>query len=418
MDTTTPPPAAAAPASLTARLLGTRRWHVLHEFFANSAHFPIANVFYEMLLEASVLQVLLEIDTYIILVAAIVQAWFLGTRTARGRPMPLLGNLVGPAVYTAIEVGLEGVAFFADANHVAYWIFAAAIGLVQSLEQRTGSTLLARGLTLVEHVIRTCIVLVMYGLFERASEAKYATIAGFLDSRSHLFVTIVIPLLGVVIGMAHINAARYLEVLRATAAQLQRYSEWFLGRDLLQRAVTDPGALTLQRQERTVLFMDIRGFTAWSEAHTPEEVVGLVNAYFEAAESTLLERGAIKMELVGDEINALFPTREAAVLAAGDLMRQATGVLQPRGLACGIGINTGPLIEGLVGTGATRKFTAMGDTVNTAKRFCDSAAGGEILLSAADAEALGERLVVGEPRTVSVKGKREPQAVYPLKAPR
>ena len=62
----------------------------------------------------------------------------------------------------------------------------------------------------------------------------------------------------------------YLGLLRETSSQLQRYSEWLLGKDLLERVIADPEALSMMRRERAVLFMDIRSFTAWAERCTPE----------------------------------------------------------------------------------------------------------------------------------------------------
>lgn len=82
---------------LKARLGGTLRGSVLQELFTNSAHFPLANIVFELLREGW-RDYLKEPDLYSIVVGAVVQAWFLGRHRFKGRPRPLVGNLIGPAV--------------------------------------------------------------------------------------------------------------------------------------------------------------------------------------------------------------------------------------------------------------------------------------------------------------------------------
>jgi hypothetical protein len=87
---------------LEARIRGTRWGYIAEEFFTNAAHFPLANIFLEMLIEGPFAYVK-QPDPYVIVFAAAVQAWLIGRWRHNGRPLPLPGNLLGPAVYTAIE---------------------------------------------------------------------------------------------------------------------------------------------------------------------------------------------------------------------------------------------------------------------------------------------------------------------------
>src|SRR5438093_1317490 len=98
--------------------------------------------------------------------------------------------------------------------------------------------------------------------------------------------------------------------------QLRKYTEWLFGKTLFRQAVAAPGSLNLSRQERTILFADIRGFTHWSERHAPEEAVALLNRYFEAAERIWTNSSVIKTEYTGDEIMGVFPAARDAVLIA------------------------------------------------------------------------------------------------------
>lgn len=401
-------------ASIEARLRGTRRGHILQELLTNSAHFPLANLFLEML-RAKLPGFFAEPDAYVLIGAAVVQAVVAGRWQYAGRPRPLLGNLVGPLVYAAIEVSIEGPGFFGRSYHQAYWGYALAIGVVQEVRaRRGGSGRLAALFVIVENVLRTSILLGMYWIFEALDDPKNATPAGFLSDPSHAFVALVIPLLGLIVGFANQTAARYLEILKETAAQLRQYSEWLLGRDLLSRAVEDRSSLLLRRQERTLLFMDIRGFTRWSEPQPPEDVVRMLNAYFEAAEAVWPGTGVIKIKFTADEIMAVFPSPEQGIRAAWALRERTRELLAPIGLGAGIGVNTGPVVEGLLGSRNLMGYDVIGDAVNTAKRICDQAAAGEVLLAARTRDAQPGLVHVGPARSLTAKGKAEPLTVYPL----
>jgi class 3 adenylate cyclase len=399
---------------LEARLRGTRWGHIAQEGFTNAAHFPLANIFLEMLVEGP-LKYFREPDPYVIIFAAVVQSLVSGSWRHAGRRLHVAGNLIGPAVYTAIEWPLEGSAFFDAPHHIAYWGFAFAIGFAQLGRTRLRSVWVS-ALIIVEHVLRTSILLAMYGIFERLTNPDDATVAMFLGDPSHIFVTIVLPLLGVLLGVANLNAERYLSLLRSTAAQLRGYSEWFLGRELLSEAVQRPDALGLQRRERGVLFADIRGFTSWSESHAPEQVVAMLNTYFAAPERELNAHKAIKIQMIGDEVMSVLPDAQAAAAAALALQAAIAPVLARSGVAAGIGVHAGPLVEGMMGGTDIKTYNVIGDTVNTAKRICDAAAPGEVLISPAVFAGNGH-LAVGAPRKLAMKGKADPLEVFPLRPP-
>ena len=391
------------PDAVEQRLQGTRTGAFWREFFTNSAHFPLANILLELLLEGP-RHYLHEPDAWVLLAAAAVQAGYLSRARYRGRPRPLLGNLVGPLLYSAIEMAIEGPARFLRPNHVAYWLFALAVGLLQKAQL----TLDGHGRTpllLAENVVRAAIVAVMYGLIEYAA-GEYGTVTAFLKDPAHIFILLVVPLLGLLIGLAQVTSERYLDTLRRTAEQLREYSEGLLGPELLARAVTDPEALDLRRHHRAILFMDIRGFTAWSEPRQPEEVVAMVNAYYEAAEKVWRRSGALKAKLTADEVMLVFADEAAAVTAAGALQESVAPVLDRHGLAVGIGVHAGPVVEGLLGPRDARSYDLLGDAVNTASRLCQAAAPGEVLVSGAVAAAL-PAADLGPARRVPAKGKTD-----------
>ena len=404
---------------LESRLEGSFSAHVFQELLTNSIHFPLANIILELLLRPELpLKYFFELDPYVIIAACLVQAYFLGRWEYENRGHRFWGNLIGPALYTTFELLFEGMEFFDSPNHVAYWIFSLLIGLLQH-QERHSSGAVKNTLILLEHLVRTNILLVTYWIFEASHNRgypsfnpKYGSFLGFLSDHSHQYIAVVLFLLGLVIGFANITADRYLRLLRDTAKTLRKYSEWFFGRELLSQAVVDASVLTLQRRERTVLFMDIRGFTSWSERKTPEEVVSMLNAYFTLAEKFLDQVETIKVKHTGDEILAVFPDPENALQAAL-LFREAIGTaLRPHDLSAGIGVHSGQLVEGLIGSEHIKAYDIIGDTVNTGKRICDKAAGGEVLVSQACYEKIAERLSVSEARSIEAKGKKETLQVY------
>ena len=395
-----------------ARLRGRRSHSVALELLSNSIHFPLVNIILELLIEGFS-DYVFEPDFYTLILACLLQAWWLGGRQYEGRPSPFLGNLIGPAVYTLIEVVLEGAAFWQSPNHIAYWMFAILVGGLQQLQLWLPHGLRLYAL-LAEHLTRTSILLVMYIIFEVHDAPSLEGVENFFSDDSHLFVSIVIVLLGLIVGFSYWTAQRYLQNLQVTADQLKIYSEWLLGRDLLDQAVGNQNVLGLSRKKRAVLFMDIRGFTAWSERQAPEQVVTMLNACFAAAEPICEYSKAIKVKHTGDEIMAVFDEPVRAVAAGEELRALLMELLQNYGLTVGAGIHYGDLVEGLIGGEKVRSYDIVGDTVNTAKRLCDTALGGELLLSQAvvneiereDDIFFSNRSAVY--RDICMKGKQDP----------
>ncbi len=202
--------------------------------------------------------------------------------------------------------------------------------------------------------------------------------------------------------------------LRRVSAQLKTYSEWLLGADLLGRVLSDPNALSLTRRERTVMFVDIRNFTGWSEERTPEEVVAMLNRYYTVAEVVAKQHNVIKIKFAADEVMAVFPDAGRAAATALGLCTEFTRMLDEYNLGAGIGLNTGRLVEGLLGSKDVKVYDVIGDTVNTAKRIEGAAKRAEVLVSETTYQALGDTAQFGPERQIEAKGKNAPVTVYPL----
>lgn len=397
------------PLRLEERIQGSRSGSFLQELFGNSIHFPLVNIVLELLLKGP-RDYLLEPDPYFLLTAALLQAWIVSGWEHVGRPRPLLGNLIGPGIYTLAELWYSGSVFFNAPHHLAYWGFALSIGFIQAGRRR-----LSGGprdlLILLENVVRASFVLVMYIILETLLGECQGE-GPFLTYASHQFLAVVMPFLGLILGLSQLNSRRFLEILRSTAQQLRQYSEWLFGRELLNLAVVDPRHLSLKRRERAIMFIDIRGFTAWSEGRTPESVVDLVNCFYAAAEPHWKE--AICIKLIADEIMLVFPGVGAAVQSARSMCASIGQELSRHGLKAGVGLHYGSVVEGLIGTSSHQGYDLLGESVNTAKRLCDHAAGAEVLISEQALSQLQPTPRVRNPRELVGKSGSAPITAYSL----
>lgn len=398
---------------LETRIIGSFSTRFWLELFGNSAHFPIANALFELLKEEP-LNYLRTPGLYTILTASVIQAYWLTRWQTERHSRRFWGNLIGPALYTLAENLLAGSRLFSAPNHLAYWGFALVIGALQALQPRLPAIFNAP-IIVIENVARTSILFFMYALFETyANPAQTASLYVFFGDKSHQFVGLTVLFLGISIGLANLTADRYSGLLKETSAQLRKYSEWLLGRDLLIQAFVNPSALSLRRRERTVMFMDIRGFTHWSERQSPENVVNLLSKFYQMTETILTSYETIKFKFSADEVMAVFPTPDSAIYAAIELRNQVNQLLSSEHLGVGIGLHNGLLVEGLLGSTGVKFYDVIGDTVNTAKRIESVAQSGEVLISENVRNMIGQTISTGTKREISVKGKENPLVIYPL----
>jgi len=399
------------PSAIERRLSGSLRSAVITELFTNTIHFPIANIILE-LLKSGIGEYIGELDMYVILFCCLVQAYFLGKWNHSGKKRRFIGNMIGPLLYIVIEVPLEGMQFFNSYNHLAYPAFGFLIGMLQQIQDYSVFRLKAV-LMVLENLIRTYIVLVMYIIYE-ITQPDAPEWSEFITDESHVYFATVITLLGLVIGFANITSYRYLTILRDTAKVMKTFSEWFLGGRILSDALEDNQALRLKREERTVIFTDIRGFTSWSEARTPEEVVGMLNTYFEIPQECWTDDNIIKIKYTGDEIMAVCKDKAKALGDAVKVSDLLSEYLREFGLSAGTGVHSGLLVEGMIGSDAVKAYDVIGDTVNTAKRICDKAKGGEVLVSDSTLQGVGDVNVL-ERLEITAKGKADSITVCRIK---
>jgi adenylate cyclase len=189
-----------------------------------------------------------------------------------------------------------------------------------------------------------------------------------------------------------------------------------------------------ERRIASVLFSDLRGFTAWVESHSPDQVIDVLNRYLSTMSDVLLDHGGTLVSYMGDGIMAVFGApvehkhhADLAVSAAQamviDALPEFNDWVRGEGLGdgfeMGIGINTGPVMSGNVGSERRLEYAAVGDTTNTAARLeqMTKETGRTILFSDSTRSALGRipgNLVqVGE---VTPRGRQAPVVVWALPA--
>jgi len=228
----------------------------------------------------------------------------------------------------------------------------------------------------------------------------------------------------------------FVQELRSKEHMKQTFGKYIDPR-ILEHVLAQPGAEALAggRREMTVLFADLVGFTSLSERLTPLVMVTLLNRHFGLQALAVQEHKGVVDKFVGDSIvgfwgppfvkaeeNATLACRaaEAQLLALDTLRRELpeiTGLRRdaPRIDLC-IGICSGEVVVGNIGSETTRSYTVVGDTVNLAARLerANRVYGTQILINESTAQAIGSQFETREIDTISVKGKTETTRIFEL----
>ena len=226
-------------------------------------------------------------------------------------------------------------------------------------------------------------------------------------------------------------------LLRArVAASLEKKRLRDQQKELVRRFATSEVAQDLEQSgfalggrhvRGSVMFSDIRGFTALVESQPPEETIELLNAYYALMFDAINDHGGVVNQMIGDGLMAIFgaplPMTDhgvAAVRAALEMVERVE-LLNTRRLAVdkpairiGVGIATGELVAGYTGTQKRATYTCIGDTVNLAARLEEHTklAQRTILIDPATCAALGGRIPVDLLGAVALRGKALPVEVY------
>jgi len=197
--------------------------------------------------------------------------------------------------------------------------------------------------------------------------------------------------------------------------------------EVANRVLADPEALKPGGELRTVtiLMSDLRGFTSMSEQLSPVEMMAILNRHLGDMSELVMAHGGTVIEMIGDAVLALFgapvsgeddPLHAVACAAAMQIEVHRFNASRPDipPLRMGIGINTGQVIVGNIGSEKRMKYGVVGDAVNLAARVESFTIGGEVMVSSATRKAVGEAAVFRGPIQVAAKGKKEPLTLFAL----
>jgi adenylate cyclase len=201
-----------------------------------------------------------------------------------------------------------------------------------------------------------------------------------------------------------------------------RYVSPQVASEILSLANTDQLKLGGTKREVTVMFADMRGFTAFSERLGPEEVVATLNKYLSVLIERVLANEGMINKFAGDNIMAVWnapqdqPDQALLAVKAALEGQQALENMpqdenQPK-VQFGIGINTGPAVAGNVGSEGRTEYTIIGDAVNLASRLCSNAPGGQVWIGPHTYEVVKNEVEVEALEPQKFKGKAEPVPVY------
>ncbi|MCA0927896.1 adenylate/guanylate cyclase domain-containing protein [Ruegeria profundi] len=206
---------------------------------------------------------------------------------------------------------------------------------------------------------------------------------------------------------------------------LQRFATREVAQDLAEQGFSIGG----RRVEASILFCDIRGFTALSEAQTPEESIEFLNAYYTLMFDAIANHGGIVTLMIGDGLMAVFGAPQAlentavsAVSAAQDMFAMMADFNSERiaagapAIRIGAGIATGEVVAGYAGTEARASYTCIGRTVNLAARLeaHTKAIGCELLIDETTKNGLGATLESRLIQGVEFTGFSEVMDVYSI----
>ncbi len=258
----------------------------------------------------------------------------------------------------------------------------------------------------------------------------YSLLCIFLFRDKGLLVDMVRPLSTILLS--------YIGIVSYNFATEEKEKRWirnafghYVSKNVMEEILKDPSKLALggERKELTVLFSDIRSFTTYSEKHQPEEVVSILNEYLDEMTKVIMKHNGTLDKYVGDEIMAIFGApsaiietdhAERAVKTALDMLKRLKELQEKwksegkESLDIGIGINTGPMLVGNIGSTDRLDYTVIGDAVNLGARIeaLTRNYNNHLIISEFTYTYVKDMVEVKKLDVVKVKGKEKPVQMY------
>lgn len=256
----------------------------------------------------------------------------------------------------------------------------------------------------------------------------YGWVNFILFTRAGLWVNLSFPILTVLFTQGAITLYKFL-VEERQKRMIRRAFQHYLHPAVVEQVSQNPQSLTLggEEKELTVLFSDIRGFSTISEQLTPQELVHLLNEYLTAMTRIVLENQGLLDKYIGDAIMAVYgaplPLPDHAYRACHTAIHMLTTLYtlqqewKRQGLPpinIGVGINTGRMVVGNMGSDLRFDYTVMGDEVNLGSRLegVNKEYGTQIIISESTWTLVRDRIATRELDLIRVKGKEHPTRIF------
>ncbi len=401
--------------SISERIEGTKIERMTREFFLNSGLFQIFFLTYIFIADGAK-DVLYDPASYVLTVGAFFQTWIIERWGRVSVWKNALFLLITPAAYTLTDVVSEGwFSFEHSLYHIIYWTFSLSLALLTLWRSMQPSLLYTQ--TVLMSILRTLLFPALYLAVEINSAEGIQVFTGssflaYWSAPGHAYILAGSIIFGLLIGISEATNNRSFLHLQVLSKKLHELTGWSFDDAFAEAKIADKPLVCNQRVSKVILFMDIRGFTKWSEAHCLDEIIEMLNFYYETAEQDVLQAGGHKPKFTGDEVMTWFEPSGNLLERLQNLLSVITSQLQIHGLSVGIGVHFGEVVEGFMGSKTSKLVTINGDPVNTAARMCSAALPGELLLSEAACNILSLKTEGHAMREIIAKGKQEPLKVF------
>jgi class 3 adenylate cyclase len=228
-------------------------------------------------------------------------------------------------------------------------------------------------------------------------------------------------LLAIVAWRARRLVFRQVEAERERTVIAETFGQ-YVPEAVAKQLIADAGSLAPQEREATVLITDIEGFTTTAEAMAPPELLAMLDEYFDVLGQIIVAQGGVVNQFHGDSLIATFNVpaanddHAAAAIRAGLAIDQAVRTTKFRGqtLKTRIGLNTGSVVSGSVGSRGRRSYTVYGDAVNEAARIeaMNKEFGTTLLVSGTTAASAGDHFRYEPLGSMTMRGKSEATALF------
>ena len=331
--------------------------------------------------------------------------------------------------YNAIHMSLTCYAF-GPVTHPGPFLFTMALGTLNFLLFEPAIAMPWLGtftVLIVGSTIATWVGLIPYApLYASSPFAGGKVDAFYLVGTMVLVIMIFLLMLFLISYIFARWRDREAKVAEMTALLKKMFGR-YLSTEVMTSLIENPSALELggERRKVTIMMTDLRGFTALSERLQPEQVVQMLNVYFEVMVEVVFKYHGNINEIIGDALLIIFgapqemPDRARRAIACAIEMQNAMAKVNKENriqglpeLEMGIGLNETEVIVGNIGSSKRSKYAVVGSGVNMTSRIESYTVGGQILISQSVLSEAGEILRIDAQREVLPKGAQTPLTVY------